>query len=63
MPNYIVWYKKSIKADNIKSCITKESKVKAKFYSVVEEKEEEIKQGVDAIGFKYETISNANEYG
>lgn len=53
MDKYIVWYKKEIKADNIKQVIIREKKVKAVFHSVVKEKPEKIEQGVSAIGFQY----------
>jgi hypothetical protein len=61
MTKYIVWYKKEITANNIKQCVQKESKIKPLFHSIIEEKEE-IKQGVDAIGFNYNTPYTGDDF-
>lgn len=51
MPNFTVWYKKEVKAKNIKEAVSKEKKVKPVFHSIIEE---EVNQGTSAIGFNYE---------
>lgn len=52
MPKYIVWYKKEVKAKNIKEAVAKEKRTKAVFHSLVEEEPKDITQGVSAIGFE-----------
>lgn len=52
MTNYTFWYKKVIKAKNIKESVLKEKKTKSAFHSIVEEAPENIIQGATAIGFE-----------
>lgn len=52
MPQFTVWYKKEVKAKNIKEAVNKEKRIKPVFHSLVEEKDEEVTQGASAIGFE-----------
>ena len=53
MANYVAWYRKEITANNLKSAVQKEPKIKASFHSLEEIKEPELTQGTCAIGFEY----------
>lgn len=51
MPKFTFWYKKEVKAKNIKEAVSKEKIIKPVFHSIIEE---EVSQGASAIGFSYE---------
>jgi hypothetical protein len=61
MPEYIIWYQRKIKADNIKKAISQESKHKLEFHSIVE-KDDKTVQGTSAIGFQYEPDDEYDDY-